>query len=558
MSGFQTLLSIAGAVALLLWATRMVRTGVDRAHGAALRRFLRGAASTRLGAAAAGCLLAIGLQGSTAVALLVTGTVASGITTAAVGLAVVLGADLGSALVVQILSFDLSALVPILILVGVTTFLTANRRSVRQAGRIIIGIALILVALRMIGQASLPLRESGMLPLWTEHLAGDPMTAFLMAAIVTWLMHSGVASVLLIISLSAHGLLPLPLALTLVLGANFGSGIIAAVLSRNHDREARIVPYGNLVIRLVFSVAAVVAMQFADVPALFATLLPALAPEQTVALFHIGFNSALLILGLPISSLVVAMIGRLMVATSTDEPELPELSRQTSLDPDMVAHPRQAIANTIREILSMSDTVSVMLSGIVDAFENGNRERIHQLTQLDDEVDSQYTRIKLYLAEVGRQKLSKSESRRCVELMTFCIKLEQVGDIIVRNLLSLADKKRTKKVGFSRPGWGELLDLHERVSANLQLSLNVLVSGDRESARELLEEKESVRELEHISTSGHMERLQSGTVASIESSEIHLDAVRAFIQINALLASVAYPILEESGELLDSRLAPAE
>ena len=554
MSGILTLLNIAGAVALLLWATRMVRTGVDRAHGAALRRFLRGAASTRLGAAVAGALLAIGLQGSTAVALLVTGTVASGITTAAVGLAVVLGADLGSALVVQILSFDLSFLIPLLTLVGVTTFLTAGRRDVRQAGRIVIGIALILVALGMIGTASQPLRESGMLPLWTSYLAGDPMTAFLMAAIVTWLMHSGVASVLLVISLAAHGLLPMELAMTFVLGANFGSGIIAAVLARNMDRQARIVPYGNLAMRFLFALAGMVVLALVDVPA----LVPDMPPAQFVALFHVAFNVALVVLGLPVTAVVVRLVGRLMTAATPAVPVLPELERQTSLDPDMVQHPRQAIASTIREILSMSDTVSVMLQGIIDALESGNRERIRQIAALDDEVDAQYTQIKLYLAEVSSQQLSKETARRCMDLMTFCIKLEQAGDIIARNLLALADKKRTSKVGFSRQGWAELVDLHERVSANLQLALNVLVSGDRESARELLKEKQAVRELENRSTSGHLERLQSGTVASIESSEIHLDTIRDFIQINTLLASVAYPILEESGELLGSRLVPAE
>ncbi len=553
MTGIQTLLNIAGAVALLLWATRMVRTGVDRAHGAALRRFLRGAAASRPGAAVAGAMLAVGLQGSTAVALLVTGIVASGITSSAVGLAVVLGADLGSALVVQLLSFDLSFLIPLFALVGVTTFLTAGQRSVRQAGRIVIGIALILVALRMIGEASQPLRDSGMLPLWTAYLADDPMTAFLMAAIVTWLMHSSVASVLLVISLTAHGLLPMPLALTLVLGANFGSGIIAAVLSRNLDRDARIVPYGNLAMRFAFAIAGMVVVRFVDIVA----LAPDLSPALLVALFHVGFNTALVVLGLPFTKFVVQLVGRLMSAASP-APELPELERQTSLDPEMVQQPRQAITSTIREILAMSDTVSVMLQGIIDALESGNRSRIRHIAALDDDVDGQYAQIKLYLAEVSRQELSKEDARRCMELMTFCIKLEQAGDIIARNLLALADKKRVSKVGFSRAGWAELVDLHERVSANMQLALNVLVSGDRESARELLKEKGAVRELEHRSTSGHMERLQSGTVASIESSEIHLDTIRDFIQINTLLCSVAYPILEESGELLDSRLVPAE
>lgn len=545
MTASVTLLNIAGAVALLLWAARMVRTGVDRAHGARLRRFLQRAAATRAGAAAAGMLMAIGLQGSTAVALLMTGALASGLTTATIGLSILLGADLGSALVVQILSLDLSFLVPVLLIAGVSTFMIGERRGVRQGGRIVIGIALMLLALRLLGEASLPLRESQALPVVIRYLSDDPVSSFILAALVTWLMHSGIAAVLLLASLSATGVVPLGLALVLLLGINFGSGIIAAILTRNLGRPASVVPLANLVIRGTLAVACVLALQWVDID----PVLQGFAPANAVVLLHIAINVAVVILGLPLAGRVIALIETISPARAGPETEngTADINQASSLDPDRVDQPKPAIAGAVREILRMSDTVSVMLQGVIEAFADGDRASIERIAALDDEVDRQHARIKLYVTEIGRHEITDDEARRCNELMRFCIRLEQVGDIMVKNLLALADKKRTNQLVFSKNGWRELRDLHQRVSENLQLALNVLVSADLESARNLADEKQNVRQLEQASLNRHMERLRKGTVKSIESSEIHLDMIRDLVQINSLLTSVAYPILERNG-----------
>ncbi|WP_136657818.1 Na/Pi cotransporter family protein [Nitratireductor sp. XY-223] len=550
MSGSVTLLNIAGAVALLLWAARMVRTGVDRAHGARLRQFLEHAAATRLGAAGSGMVLAVGLQGSTAVALLVTGALTSGLMTAPVGLSILLGADLGSALVVRILSLDLSLLVPVLLVAGVTTFLTGERRSVRQAGRIVIGIALMLLALRLLGEASQPLKESRLLPLVIDFLREDPITAFLLAALLTWLMHSGVAAVLLLASLCAADIVPIGLALVLLLGINLGSGIIATLLTRTLEPPASTVPVANFVLRAALAVAGVIALRWIDADAIFSGT----SPAAVVVGAHIAVNAAVVVVGLPLVGPVIRLIETLRPAAgqSDREGESSDINQTTSLDPRNMLQPKQAITGALREILRMSDTVTIMLQEAFEAFSDGDRKTIEQIAGLDDEVDQLHANIKRYLTEVGRHDLSEEEKQRCNELMWFCIRLEQIGDITVKNLLPLAEKKRARKLAFSKHGWHELRDLHARVADNLQLALNVLASADVSSARALTEEKRNVRQLEQASLNRHMERLRKGTVKSIESSEIHLDMIRDLLQINSLLTSVAYPILERRGASRDS------
>jgi phosphate:Na+ symporter len=124
-------LNIAGAAALLIWAVRMVRTGVERAHGAALRRFVRRIGDDRIRAAGTGTIIAVLLQSSTAVAILSAGFAVSGLLGTAPGLALLLGADLGSALVVRILSLDLGWLTPALMVTGAALFLKSGSRAVR-------------------------------------------------------------------------------------------------------------------------------------------------------------------------------------------------------------------------------------------------------------------------------------------------------------------------------------------------------------------------------------------------------------------------------------------
>ena len=194
-------------------------------------------------------MLAVGLQSSTAVALLATGFVASGILGGATGLALLLGADVGSALVVKILSFDLDWLVPVLLLAGGLMFLKFEGRQVRQIGRILLGVAFILLSLQMIGASTAPLRSSAALPAAIDYLRGDPVTAFAVSALLTWAIHSSVATILLLAGFAASGLLPPEVAVPLVLGANFGAGLIAFWLTRGHEPAALRLPLANLIVR---------------------------------------------------------------------------------------------------------------------------------------------------------------------------------------------------------------------------------------------------------------------------------------------------------------------
>lgn len=550
------LLNLAAAVMLLLWAVRMVRTGVERAYGTMLRAAVRHSKGGVVGMAALGMVLAVVLQSSTAVGILATGFAGSGILSIGTGLAALLGADLGSALVVKILSFDLSELVPVLILIGTTLFLKLENRQWRQSGRIVLGIGFILLSLRMVSQATEPLRDSPMLPAAMTYLQGDPVTAFIVAALLAWGLHSSVATLLLLVTFAASRVLPLEVALPMVLGVNFGAGVVAVWLTRDEALPARHIPLGNLIFR---GVGAVVALT------LLVLVQPSVSPlGQTPATqlvnFHMAFNLALLVLALPLVGPMERLTARLWPCPVVQTAEVQQ-GYPSALDRAALAHPTQACAAVKRELLLMGGALDMMLQPVMGQLHQPDPVQITRLKTLDAEVNRRHGAIKLYLAELSRAHpapdTSSDLSRRSMDLISTAIDFDYIGDLVAKTLLSLAETRAREGVQLTPEGWDELTAMHARVVANLQLALNVLISEDVESARRLADEKAVMRQMERESQNHHLARLQSGQEQSIDTSDIHLEVVRSLKEINSLLIKVAYPVLAAHGHLLESRLALA-
>jgi phosphate:Na+ symporter len=543
------LLNLAAAIVLLLYSTRMVRTGVERAFGAELRNvFMASRRSTVLNALA-GVLAAAVLQSSTAVALLVSGFTATGVMGVTGSLAVVLGADLGTALSVQFLSLDIAWLVPVLLVTGGLLFLKGSARAVRQVGRVVLGVAFILLSLRMIADATGPLRASPYLEAVVQHLSNDLVTAFVGGALLAFVFHSSVAAILMLATFCAQGVLPLEAGLPLVLGANVGSGLIAVWLTRNLHGKARRITLGNLGVRVVGAVTVLILLRYVTLPL---DAVAATTARQLVS-FHLLFNAALVIVFLPLVVPLAAMT-RVLVPVVDKLPQ-GRVKPASALDRNVLTSPGLALASATRELLRMSEQVDLMLSPVMDLFVSTDANAAARIHEIEEQVNEAHTGIKLYLAELNQGQLSPEQARRSMELTGIAISLERVGDIITKDLLRLSGEMRKKKLTFSKEGWNELTRLHARVLANMQLSLNVLVSEDVDSARQLVAEKEFMRTLEEQSHDAHLARLGQGTTQSIATSDIHLETLRALKEINSRFITFAYPILKKSGLLLDSRLA---
>jgi phosphate:Na+ symporter len=550
MNGVATIMNVLGSVALLLWGVRMVRTGLTRAFGATLRRAIASCSRNRVTAFAGGIAVTGLLQSSTATSLLVSSFAARGLIPLSIALAVMLGADIGTTIAAQILSFDLGWVSPLLIGVGVIAFLSTEQDKPRHLGRVAIGLGLMLLSLKLLAVATQPLRTAPAFMALLQGLQDEYVIAVLVGALATWLVHSSLSTVLLVMSFAGSGLIEPRLALALVIGANIGGALAPYMALSGAQVEARRVPLGNLLMRAMVGLA----------------LLPLLAPAvEWLSLvdpsatrlpvnFHTFFNVVAAVVFLPLVDAVASACRRLLPA----KPVIDDPGRPRHLDPNLLDTPAEALACAMRETLNLGDRVEAMLRQTMDVFERNDQRLLKAVESADDAVDRLHEAIKLYLIQTSRTQLGEEESRRYVEILSFTMNLEHIGDIVDKNLMELATKKIKNRYAFSAQGLAELKDFHARVLENLRLALNVFATRDIVLARRLVAEKTLMREAESKAADSHFARLREGRPESIETSSIHMDVIRDFKRINGHLTAVAYPILEAAGELADSRLKEAQ
>jgi len=539
------LLTLLAAVSLLVWGTYLVRTGILRTFGGSLRKSLAHSIGSRPSAALAGLGVTALVQSSTATALIVASFVAQGLVTLPLALAVMLGADVGTSLMVVVFSLDLSWLSPLFIFTGVVLFISLKDRPAGRFGRIVIGLGLMLLALSLVAQSTAIMVQSPAVQVILQSLASDLLLEITVGAVLAIAAYSSLAIVLLTATLAASGAVPMETALGLTLGANLGSGLLAVMATARSSVETRQVPLGNLVFKIggVLLMAPLVGLWLRHVR-------PYLDESATVVVFHLAFNTAMALLFLAFTGVVARRVQAWMPKSDTSLVS----SRPQHLDPSALATPSLAISCAAREAMHQADVVETMLVGMLRVIEERDLRLGLELRKLDDQVDQLYSAIKYYLTKISREALSEDESRRWTDIISFTINMEQIGDIVERVLIDVEDKSIKQDRHFSDAGLAEIRDLHARLVDNLRLGMSVFLNGSVRDAQKLLEEKARFRDLERAYAGTHIARLSDKTVQSIETSSLHLDLISDLKRINSHICSIAYPILDSVGALAPNRL----
>lgn len=545
-----TLLNLAGSVALLMWGVHMVGTGVQRAFGARLRLFLGTALRNPLSAFAAGVGVTAILQSSTATGLMVTGFAAGGLVDLVPALAVMLGANVGTTLIVQLLSFDVGPVAPVLVLLGVLLFRRATAGP-RDFGRVLIGLGLMLLALRDLLQIVTPFEDAPSLRMLLGAIATEPVLDVVLAAGLTWAAHSSVAVVLLVMSLAAKGSVPPDAAFALVLGANIGTAINPVLEGAAGDGPAgRRVPIGNLVGRVA---GVTVALVFLLPLGRFMVTTTA-DTARAVANFHTLFNLVLAAVFLPLLRPYARLLRRLMPARvdATDP------ARPLYLDPAAHEIPAVALGSAAREALRLADVLGAMLAGLREALTRDDRRRMAEARRLAEVLEKLDAAILAYVSALDPEAMTEADHRRAGEVLAFSAQLRNAGDVVERNLLGLAAKRIKQGLALQPGDEDALLGLVDRLLANLRAAASLFVTADPRAARLLAAEKEIFRAAETRVTQAHLERVRAGRGGG-EVGALMLDLVRDLKRANThLVAAAAYPVLEGTGDLLPSRLRRVE
>ncbi|ABC91811.1 probable sodium-dependent phosphate transporter protein [Rhizobium etli CFN 42] len=540
------MINLFGAVALLLFGLAQVKDGVSRAFGARLRTGLATGTRGGLRSFLSGLVATVALQSSTATALMTASFVERDLIKPRMAQIILLGANVGTAITAWIVATGIEWLSPLLILVGIVLY--RGRSSTRQGGgAALIGIGLMLLSLHLLSLATEPMRASPALAAFISLLDGALPVALLFSAALAFVSSSSLAVVVLILSLASAGLISAELVIVLVLGANLGGAIPPVVATMSGPASARRVTLGNLAVR---TLGCVIALPLAGYGAELIQMLP-FGPTKLPVDAHLLFNLLLAALAWPFSRPLATLMTRLVPDQA--EPD----TAPKYLDAHELSTPVIALTSATREVLGIGDLIERMLIRVSEAFERNDAAKLSEIATLEERVDKLQQAVKVYLSKLGRDGLSDENARRSIVVIDYAINLEHMGDIIEKGLLEQVSKKISLGLRFSDDGHQELRKLFDLTIDNLRVAQTIFVTRDFNLARQMMETKVEVRRMEKQSAEHHLERLRDGRADSLQTSSLHLDMLRDLKRINAHIVSVAHPILDESGLLIESRVRTA-
>jgi phosphate:Na+ symporter len=548
--GTFVIIDLLGGIALLLWGVRMVKTGIMRAFGDRLQLFLEQRLGNRLTAFGGGVVATAILGSATAMALIVSGLAASGAIGATIGLAVLLGADVGSALISAVLasgSSNATAVAPVLLFVGYVTFAVATEFRPKNIGRVLLGLGLMLLSLKLVVGATAPLREASLFHEALSAIASEPVLGFLAGAVLAWLCHSTLAVVLLISSFVLGGSLDMAGALPFILGLNFGGGLPAITATLDQPAAARQLPIANMVCRGLLAIAGLVAAR----P--LAGLLAAVPVDDlhVVAAIHAGFNILAAAIFLPLAPVVVGLVGRF-----TRDPDQPEdaQARPRYLDRTALDTPAIALSNAAMETVRMSELLARMLATAFQVLETRRLEVLKEIAPIDARLGNYLNAIHAYVGELSQNQLSPEESRRAFEIVLYASNLEHAGDVIKLNLADRIKSKVKQNVEFSNEQSKSLEALMQLVNDCLRLVPGAVTSRDVEAATRLAAHKDLFRKLEDQVIDDHLNQDATAKRVSLRASALFVDLVRDLHRINSHVAAAGYPVIQAAGLLNETRL----
>jgi phosphate:Na+ symporter len=532
----KLLLILFGGMALLLYGMQLTGEGLQRAAGGRLRQVLTHLTANRISAALTGAGVTVLIQSSTATTVMLIGFVQAGLLTLHQAMGIILGADVGTTFTVQLLAFRIYDYALLMVGLGFSVLFFAKRRIFRDLGQAVLGFGLIFLGLKLMIEGMEPLKGSPMVAQVLLAFSESPVLGIGTAAVFSAVVHSSAATIGLAIAMAAHGLLPLAGAVALVLGANIGTCATALAAAMGSTVEAKRVALAHIGFKLLGAAVVLPFLEpFTDLAAWSAADLP-----RQIANAHTFFNVGISLLFLPFQR----PAARLIVAVVPDRPEEEARFRVRYLDARFAEQPALAIGQATREALRMADIVQGMFRDAAGVFRSRSQELLEDVERRDDQVDYLEREIKLYLTRLARQTMTEDLSRREIALLGFIGNLENIGDIIDKNLMELARKKLYQGRRFSEAGEAELMDFHAQVSKNLERAIVAFAAGDRDLAQEVLEQRAAIRQRERELRQSHLDRLRAGLAESMETSEIHLDVLTNLKRINSHVTALVFPIVE--------------
>ncbi|MBI5419847.1 MAG: Na/Pi cotransporter family protein [Deltaproteobacteria bacterium] len=529
-------LQVVGGALLLLYGVRITGQGFELAFSARLKGWWSAPGGSRPGWFGAGFLGTSLLQSSGAVVTLLISFAEISPLPLAQSLSVVLGADLGSTLTVQVLSFRIYQYAFPVLSIGILLYLWGRKPKVRAVGQGVVGFGLMLLSLTFLSGAAAGVGQVASLRSLMTDLGGAPLVAFFWGVVLSALFQSGTAVMVLMIAFTQQGVLPLPAVLPLVLGANVGGSSVAFMAASGLAAEGKRVAWGHVLMKTAG------ALLFLPFFSLTQEVLSRLSPDPSriVANAHTLFNLTLSCLFFPL----VPRLARGLAGMFPEKKDLAPRGKPVYLDREHLPVAGAALGQVAREIIRMADMIQEMHEMALQAIRAGGEEIAGRIRQRDDELDQLTREIKVFLSALGEGTLDSEQTQRAVAYIAIVSDLENIGDFIDKTLGDHVRRMAERNQRFSEEGAKELESFLKDVEEMYREAVSAFVTRDVKAAEIVIARKKTIGQMERELRIAHIRRLQKGTPESLESSAAHLDILSSWKVIASHCAAIAYSVLQ--------------
>ena len=548
------LMGLAGGLALFLFGMEQMADALKALAGDRLKFVLTRLTTNRLSGVFTGAFVTAVVQSSSITTVLTVGFISAGVLSLSQAVGIIFGANIGSTVTAQIIAFKVTKYALPMIAAGFALLFAGRSDRLRQYGTMLMGLGLLFFGMHLMSQAMQPLRSYTPFINLMAHME-TPLFGILVAALFTALVQSSAVTTGIIITLAAQGLITLPAGIALAFGANIGTcatALLASIGKKTEAVRASVVHvlfniFGVLLWVFFIDYLAQIVVWISPSGSLVGSEKLAAETPRQIANAHTIFNVVNTLVFLPAAGLFARMAERI-VADQAPIEAIPENARQWTqlhLDPALLTVPALALSQVHSEIRRMAFAVRHVLVEIAPAFVENYSQAVNRILERERQIHFLEDQISEYLVSISGANLSDDLAAETVRLLNITKDLERIGNIVELNLVSLLEQKTKSKALFSLEGQQELLEYHRRLVANFDQALEAVDQGDAELARQVMQTKAQLVDLEWQYRKAHYSRLSQARAESLETSHIHLELIDQLRRIDSYIESIARTIAEK-------------
>ncbi|NJJ34394.1 Na/Pi cotransporter family protein [Clostridioides difficile] len=532
------IISLMGGLGLFLYGMNLMGEGLQKSAGTKLKKIIKLLTSNLFMGVLVGTGVTAVIQSSSATTVMVVGFVNAGIMTLKQAIGVIMGANIGTTVTAQLVSFDLTGMAPVALGIGIILYLFGNKPRIKNIAEILIGFGILFTGMDFMKMAVEPLRDyQGFTDLLVT-FGRYPLLGLLLGFGITAIIQSSSASMGMLVALAAEGLVPLSAALPILYGQNIGTCVTSLLSSIGANKNARRAAMMHLIFNVLGTVIFLILLN-KPVVNLVTSWDPSNVARQ-IANTHTLFNIISVLILLPFTNIIIKLAIKLVPDKEGDIDE-DEAKTIKYIDDRMIETPSIALANTIKEALRMGEKAKESLNASMEALVEHSTEKIDKTYRRERLINDLQKAILNYLLKLSKAPLD-DDSREVVDTLFNTVNdIERIGDH-AKNIAELSQVAIDSNISFSEEGQSELDVMYNKVVSAYTYALESMRTDNVDLACKVIKIEEQVDIMEKSCRANHMYRLNNN-LCSIENGVIYLDVISNLERISDHAVNIAQQVI---------------